>query len=95
MQTKDKVILGTGAAGSAATAGTCIAVTTSLTGPIAHLGGYATAQIILGGGPALSTGIATIGGPIVAGAIASAGVGLAIIALGYGGYHLYKWVTHP
>lgn len=90
MQTKDKVILGAGAAGSAATAGTCIGVTASLTGPVAHLGGYATAQLILGGGPALSTGIAAVGGPVIAGALASTGVGLAAIGLGYGGYHLYK-----
>ncbi len=94
MQTKDKVIVGTGAAGSAATAGTCIGVTASLTGPAAHLGGYATAQILLGGGPALSTGIAAIGGPVVAGALASTGVGLAVIGLGYGGYHIYrKWLS--
>ena len=94
MQAREKIILGSDAAGSAATAGTCRGTTAALSGPAANLGGYATAQILLGswaGGPALSTTIAMVG-PVAAGAIAATGVGLAIVGLGYGGYHLYKWV---
>ncbi len=94
MQIKDKVILGAGATGAAATAGTCVAVTASLSGPIANLGGYATAQLLIGGGPALSTAIATVG-PVAAGALASTGVGIAIVGLEYGGYHLYKRLKRP
>jgi hypothetical protein len=46
-------------------------------GPAANLGGYAVAQVIAGsvglGGPALSTAIAAVGGPVVAGAAVAAG----------------------
>ena len=91
MQTREKVIWGSGAVGSAATAGTYLWTTAMLSGPVANLGGYATAQILLGGGPALSATIAMVG-PVAAGVVAATGVGVAIVSLGYGGYHLSKWV---
>lgn len=62
----------------AGTGGTLIGITAGLSGPVANLGGYATAQIVasaigggsLGvGGPALAVGVALVGGPVVAGAI--------------------------
>jgi hypothetical protein len=77
-----------GVAGSAATGGTLIGMTASLSGPAANLGGYAVAQSLLAGsgfaGPALATTIATLGGPVVAGGLVVAGVG----GLLYGGCKL-------
>jgi hypothetical protein len=70
----------------------CLWTTATLSGPVVNLGGYATAQILVGTGPALSTTIAAVGGPIVVGTLAATGVGIAIVGLGYGGYHMYKWV---
>jgi hypothetical protein len=71
-------------AGLAAGAGTgagLAGATAALTGPAANLGGYAVAQVLAGsvglGGPALSTAIAAVGGPIVAGAAVAAVVGYA------------------
>jgi len=79
-------------AGLAAGAGTgagLAGATAALTGPAANLGGYAVAQVMAGsvglGGPALSTAIAAIGGPVVAGAAVAAGVG-------YGAYRVAKWI---
>ena len=79
-------------AGLAAGAGTgagLVGATAALTGPAANLGGYAVAQVVAGsvglGGPALSMGIAAVGGPVVAGAAVAAGVG-------YGAYRLAKWI---
>jgi len=78
--------------GLAASAGTGVGLagaTAALTGPTANLGGYAVAQMVAGsvglGGPALSTAIATVGGPVVAGAALAAGVG-------YGAYRMAKWL---
>ena len=77
-------------AGLAAGAGTgagFAGATAALTGPAANLGGYAVAQVVAGsvglGGPALSTAIAAVGGPVVAGAVVAAGVG-------YGAYRVAK-----
>lgn len=79
-------------AGMAAGAGTgagLAGATAALTGPAANLGGYAVAQVMAGsvglGGPALSTAIAAVGGPVVAGAAVAAGVG-------YGAYRVAKWI---
>ena len=79
-------------AGLAAGAGTgagLAGATAALTGPAANLGGYAVAQVVAGsvglGGPALSTAIAAVGGPVVAGAAVAAGVG-------YGAYRMAKWI---
>lgn len=79
-------------AGLAAGAGTgagLVGATAALTGPAANLGGYAVAQMVAGsvglGGPALSTAIAAVGGPVVAGAVVVAGVG-------YGAYRVAKWI---
>jgi hypothetical protein len=79
-------------AGLAAGAGTgagLAGATAALTGPAANLGGYAVAQVMAGsvglGGPALSTAIAAVGGPVVAGAAVAAGVG-------YGVYRVAKWI---
>ena len=79
-------------AGLAAGAGTgagLAGATAALTGPAANLGGYAVAQVMAGsvglGGPALSTAIAAVGGPVVAGAAVAAGVG-------YGAYRVAKWI---
>lgn len=78
-------------AGLVASAGTgagLAGATAALSGPVANLGGYAVAQIAAGsvglGGPALSTAIAAVGGPVVAGAAVAAGVG-------YGVYRLANW----
>lgn len=79
-------------AGLAAGAGTgagLAGATAALSGPAANLGGYAVAQMMAGsvglGGPALSTAIAAVGGPVVAGAAVAAGVG-------YGAYRVAKWI---
>ena len=79
-------------AGLAAGAGTgagLAGATAALTGPAAILGGYAVAQVMAGsvglGGPALSTAIAAVGGPVVAGAAVAAGVG-------YGAFRLANWI---
>lgn len=79
-------------AGLAAGAGTgagLAGATAALSGPAANLGGYAVAQVMAGsvglGGPALSTAIAAVGGPVVAGAAVAAGVG-------YGAYRVAKWI---
>lgn len=90
MKRVDKAALAAGATTSAATTGTFIAVTASLSGPAANLGGYATAQIVVGStvsslaGPALATVISTVGGPVVAGGIVVVGAG----ALVFGGVKL-------
>ena len=77
-------------AGLAAGAGTgagLLGATATLTGPAANLGGYAVAQMMAGsvglGGPALSTAIAAVGGPVVVGAAVAVGVG-------YGVYRVTK-----
>jgi hypothetical protein len=48
-----------------------VAATAALSGAVANLGGYAVAQMVAGsvglGGPALSLGIAAVGGPVVEG----------------------------
>lgn len=84
---------GIGVAG-ATTAG-LTTITTGLSAPAANLGGYATAQIVasasgastLGiGGPALTTAIAAMGGPIIAGLALAGGLGL----LTYGGLRLIR-----
>lgn len=79
----------TGVVAGAGTGASLVGATAALTGPVANLGGYAVAQMLAGsvglGGPALSVGIAAIGGPVVAGAAAAAGVG-------YGAYRIAKWV---
>lgn len=79
-----------GAAASAGVGGSMIGATAALTGPTANLGGYAVAQMAAGsvglGGPALSAGIAAVGGPFVVGAALTAGVG-------YGVYRLFKWFS--
>lgn len=71
------------------TAAGFVAATAGLSGPVANLGGYAVAQALAGsvglGGPALSAAIATIGGPVVAGAAVAVGVG-------YGAYRLARWI---
>jgi hypothetical protein len=79
-------------AGLAAGAGTgagLAGAAAALTGPAANLGGYAVVQVMAGsvgfGGPALSTAIAAVGGPVVAGAAVAAGVG-------YGAYRMTKWI---
>ncbi len=79
-------------AGLAAGAGTgagLAGATAALSGPAANLGGYAVAQVMAGsvglGGPALSTAIAALGGPVVAGSAVAAGVG-------YGAYRVAKWI---
>lgn len=79
-------------AGLAAGAGTgagLVGATAALTGPAANLGGYAVAQVMAGsvglGGPALSTAIAAVGGPVVAGAAVAA-------VVGYGTYRVAKWI---
>ena len=57
---------------SAGTAVVLAAKTAALKGPVANLGGYATAQMLAAGtglaGKGLSVAIATVGGPVVAGA---------------------------
>jgi hypothetical protein len=78
-----------GLAAGAGTAAGLAGATAALTGPAASLGGYAVAQVMAGsvglGGPALSTAIAAVGGPVVAGAAVAAGVG-------YGAYRVAKWI---
>ena len=78
-----------GLVASAGTGAGLAGATAALAGPAANLGGYAVAQTIAGsvglGGPALSTAIAAVGGPIVAGAAVAAGVG-------YGAYRVVKWI---
>ena len=73
-------------AGLAAGAGTgagLAGATAALSGPAAHLGGLRGRAS--DGGPALSTAIAAVGGPVVAGAAVAAGVG-------YGAYRVAKWI---
>jgi hypothetical protein len=78
-----------GLAAGAGTGAGLAGATAALTGPAANLGGYAVAQVVAGsvglGGPALSTAIAAVGGPVVAGAAVAAGVG-------YGAYRVAKWI---
>ena len=70
------------------TGASLIGATAALWGPAANFGGDAVAQMVAGSvglrGPALSVGIAAMGGPLVAGA-AAAGVG-------YGAYSVTKWI---
>lgn len=79
MKKVDKVAIGAGVTGGVGT-GSAIAITTAgLSGPAANLGVYAAAQTLLAGtglgGAALATGIAAVGGPIVAVPLAILGVG--------------------
>lgn len=78
-----------GCAASAASGGAMLGATAALSGPVANLGGYAVAQMVAGsvglGGPALSVGIAAVGGPVVVG-VAAAG------AVGYAAYALASWI---
>ncbi|MBC7476212.1 MAG: LysM peptidoglycan-binding domain-containing protein [Candidatus Sericytochromatia bacterium] len=94
-------VAGIGAAvGTLATAGTLIAITKSLSSPLANFGGYATAQIVaksiskvgipVVSGPQLTKLVSSVGGPKSAGAIVSIGVGVAVAGLAVGGYYLYK-----
>jgi hypothetical protein len=82
-----------GVVGATGTGSTLVGITAGLSGPAANLGGYATAQIVASGvgagsigigGPALATAVAFVGGPIVAGAILTVGVGAAIGGAVYG-----------
>jgi hypothetical protein len=79
----------TGLVAGAGTGAGLVGATAALSGPAANLGGYAVAQMVAGsvglGGPALSMGIAAVGGPFVAGAVLAAGVG-------YGTYRVAKWI---
>lgn len=79
-----------GTAAATATGSSMVAATAALTGPVANLGGYAVAQMAAGsiglGGPALSAGIAAVGGPVVVGVALTAGVG-------YGIYRLVGWLA--
>lgn len=101
-QKKDRVLRAAvigGNIGAIGTAGTLIAMTASLSGPAANLGGYATAQKIASGlasiglkvpqGPALTKMISSVGGPKVAGAAAAVGIGLLVAGAAAGGYYLY------
>ncbi len=78
-----------GLAAGVGTGGELAGARAALTGPAAILGGHAIAQVMAGsvglGGPALSTAIAAVGGPVVAGAAVVAGVG-------YGAYRVAKWI---
>ncbi len=95
MKSSGKVTVAAGSTGAVGSAATMTGITAGLSGPVANLGGYATAQIVassigVGGGPALSVGIAAIGGPIVAGALAATGVGLLAAGAGYGIFKLVQ-----
>lgn len=57
--------------------------------PVSNFGGYALAQLIFGGGPALSALIASVGGPLIAGSILSVGIGLIAAALGAIGWLVF------
>lgn len=92
---------GIGAAvGAGATAATLVGITASLSGPVANLGGYATAQIInkgltqiglsLGSAPQVAQLVKSVGGPKVAGTIVVVGVGVAVAGLAAGGVYLYN-----
>jgi len=89
-----------GFTGATMTGGTLTYLTSSLTPPLANLGGYATAQIVAGGmgtctgisigGPALSSAISAIGGPIVAGTILSGGGALVTAGATFIGYKVFR-----
>lgn len=87
MSTKNARMVGLVAAGG--TGASLVGATAALSGPVANLGGYAVAQMVAGsvglGGPALSVGIAAVGGPVVVGAALAAGVG-------YGAYRIARRV---
>lgn len=87
MKNKKSKVAGVIAAGS--TGAGLMGATATLSGPVANLGGYATAQIIAGsfgmGGPALSAGIAAVGGPVVVGAAVATGVGVGV-------YSVARWL---
>jgi hypothetical protein len=95
-----KIAVASGVAGAAVTGLTFVAITNSLKGPIANLGGYATAQIVaknvnklglaLPTGPALTKTVSHMGGPKSTGAVVAIGVGVAVAGAAVGGYLLYK-----
>lgn len=61
----------------------------SISFPLSNFGGYALAQVLFGGGPALSALIAGVGGPLIAGLLCSLGVGLIAAALGAVGWLVF------
>ena len=77
MQDETKAgLIATGGAGAG-----LVGTTATLSAPTMNLGGYATAQIVASkvglGGPWLSVAIKSVGGPMLAGSVASLGVGFA------------------
>lgn len=98
--TVGKIAVVSGVTGAAVTGLTFVAITNSLKGPIANLGGYATAQIVaknvnklgfaLPTGPALAKTISSVGGPKSAGTAVAIGVGIAAAGAAVGGYYLYQ-----
>ena len=83
-----------GLTGTSLAGGGLTVTTATLSAPTANLGGYATAQIVagkvgMGGGPALSVAIKAVGGPLVAGTIASVGVGVVI----WGAFKFVGWLA--
>lgn len=81
-----------GAAAGSAMGGASLVMASS---PAANLGGYAVAQVAakaigVGAGPALSTTIAAVGGPVV---VAGAGVLAAAVVVGGVAYGISRWLT--
>ena len=69
--------------GSALAAGAgLLAGSAMISWPVSNFGGYALAQLLFGGGPAVSALIAGLGGPLIAGGIFCLGVGLLGSAIG-------------
>lgn len=57
-------IIGAGGAGAILSVGSSL-----VAWPVSNFGGYALAQIILGGGPSISASIASLGGPLAVGGL--------------------------
>jgi hypothetical protein len=76
-----------GAAGTGAVLGIG---TASIAWPVSNFGGYAAAQMLFGGGPAMSSLIASLGGPLIAGSLFAGVIGIICAALGAVGYLVFS-----
>lgn len=83
-----KTILLSGTAGAAGVGGGLYIGSSLIAWPVSNFGGYALAQVLLGGGPSVSAAIAAIGGPFIAGLLVS---GLAWLAGAAIGIFAWRW----
>jgi hypothetical protein len=84
-----------GVAGTTGTAGILLGMVAAIKWPASNLAGYIVAGRILGASAATSAKVAAVGGPAVAGTLASLGVGAGVSALTIIGLLIVrKWKSH-